>query len=38
MEIGQALPSVRAAKAVLDLLAARNQTAREAMAPGPVTA
>ncbi len=38
MEIGKSAPGERASKAVLGVLAARNQTAREAMAPGPVTA
>lgn len=38
MEIGKSAPGERAAKAALDVLAARNQTAREAIAPEPVTA
>jgi len=37
MEIGQAAPSERAARAVLEA-AAGNQSARETIAPGPVTA
>lgn len=38
MGIGQAAPSERAAAAVLEIVAAFNQPAREAMAPGRLTA